>query len=115
MRPSGLIFLIFNLFINKKTMAKYILTEEHFFSDLFKEISKLKGADQIELLGAATFGKDWYESITKVRDERRTAAAAPPELRKKIADADTADASSRAGGCTSKAACNGTQTTICLL
>ena len=25
-----------------------ILTEEHFFSDLFKEISKLKGAEQIE-------------------------------------------------------------------
>jgi biopolymer transport protein ExbB/TolQ len=35
--------------LKSKIRAKEnILTEEHFFSDLFKEISKLKGTDQIE-------------------------------------------------------------------
>jgi len=62
------------------------------WQDMLKtiDISPTKVAEQIELLGAATFGKDWYESITKVRDERRTAAKAPSELKKSVADADRA-------------------------
>jgi hypothetical protein len=44
------------------------------------DLSPKKAAETIELLGAATFGKDWYESITKVRDERRTAEKAPATL-----------------------------------
>ena len=56
------------------------------------DISPAKAANTIELLGAATFGKDWYESITKVRSERRTAEGAPAELREKLAKADKAEA-----------------------
>ena len=54
------------------------------------DISPVKAANTIELLGAATFGKDWYESITKVRDERRTAAEAPSKLSRSVADASKA-------------------------
>ena len=54
------------------------------------DISPAKAANTIELLGAATFGKDWYESITKVRDERRTAAEAPSKLSRYVADASKA-------------------------
>jgi hypothetical protein len=55
------------------------------------DISPAKAANTVELLGAATFGKDWYESITKVRSERRTAEGAPAELRRKLADASKAE------------------------
>jgi hypothetical protein len=41
----------------------------------------------IELSGAATFGKDWYEGITKARDERRTALSEPAKRAKFINDA----------------------------
>lgn len=56
------------------------------------DIAPQKVADQIELLGAATFGKDWYAGITDVRRSRETAAAAPAELRAKLADADKKEA-----------------------
>jgi hypothetical protein len=56
------------------------------------DIAPQKVADQIELLGAATFGKDWYAGITDVRRSRETAAEAPPKLRKQLADADKAEA-----------------------
>jgi hypothetical protein len=58
------------------------------------DISPVKAANTIELLGAATFGKDWYESITQVRGERRTAAEAPSKLAKSVADASKAVADS---------------------
>ena len=55
------------------------------------DIAPKKVADQIELLGAATFGKDWYAGITDVRRSRETAAEAEPTLRKKLADASEAE------------------------
>jgi hypothetical protein len=54
------------------------------------EISPKKAADTVELLGAATFGKDWYASITDVRRSRETAAQAPSALSKSVADASEA-------------------------
>ena len=67
------------------------------FQDILKgiDVSPAKVAEQIELLGAAAFGKEWYEGITSVRSERRTAAAAPAELRKKLADADAAESAAK--------------------
>ena len=56
------------------------------------DISPAKAANDIELLGAGAFGKEWYDAITNVRSERRTAAAAPAELRAKLADADKKEA-----------------------
>jgi len=56
------------------------------------DISPAKAANDIELLGAGAFGKEWYDAITNVRSERRTAAAAPAELREKLAKADKAEA-----------------------
>jgi hypothetical protein len=54
------------------------------------DISPAKAANDIELLGAGAFGKEWYDGITSVRSERRTAAEAPAALRKKVADAAAA-------------------------
>jgi len=64
------------------------------WQDMLKtiDISPTKVAEQIELLGAATFGKDWHAGITSVRSERRTAEGAPAELREKLAKADKAEA-----------------------
>ena len=62
------------------------------WQDMLKtiDISPTKVAEQIELLGAATFGKDWHEGITSVRGERRTAAEAPYKLTQEVAKADKA-------------------------
>ena len=64
------------------------------FQDTLKaiDVSPKNVAEQIELLGTAVFGKEWHEGITNVRSERRTAAAAPAELREKLAKADKAEA-----------------------
>jgi hypothetical protein len=51
-----------------------------------------QAARLVESLGAGTFGKDWYEGITKVRDERRTAAREPVAQREAIAKANAAEA-----------------------
>ena len=59
------------------------------------DIAPQKVADQIELLGAATFGKDWYSGITDVRRSRETAAEAPAALRQKLADADAAESAAK--------------------
>ena len=50
------------------------------------DISPQTAAQATELGGAAIFGKDWYDGITKVREERRAAALAPFTLRKETAD-----------------------------
>ena len=62
------------------------------FQDTLKtiDISPKKAANTIELLGAATFGKDWYQSITDVRRSRETAAEAPSKLREAVAKAEEA-------------------------
>jgi hypothetical protein len=62
------------------------------FQDTLKtiDISPKKAADTVELLGAATFGKDWYQSITDVRRSRETAAEAPSKLSEAKAKADKA-------------------------
>ena len=64
------------------------------WQDMLKtiDISPKIAADNVELLGTAAFGKDWYEGITKVREERRTAALAPAAQRKAVADAKAAEA-----------------------
>ena len=46
-----------------------------------------KAAQLMESLGAGTFGKDWYEGVTTVRNERRTATEAPVKLREATAKA----------------------------
>jgi hypothetical protein len=62
------------------------------WQDMLKtiNISPKIAADNVELLGTAAFGKDWYEGITKVREERRTAALAPSKLIEARAKADQA-------------------------
>lgn len=67
------------------------------FQDVFsigKQDPK-RAAQLVESLGAGTFGKDWYEGITAVRTERRTAASAPAELRQKLAAADKEEAEAK--------------------
>jgi hypothetical protein len=49
-----------------------------------------QAARLVESLGASTFGEDWYKGITKVRDERRTAAREPEEFKRLAALANTA-------------------------
>lgn len=44
----------------------------------------------LEELGAATFGKTWYDSITAARGERRTAALAPSVLSEQVAKSELA-------------------------
>jgi len=51
------------------------------------DIDPAKASGMIELSGAATFGKDWYEGITKARDERRTALSEPARRSALISDA----------------------------
>lgn len=55
------------------------------------DIAPQKVADQIELLGVATFGKDWYAGIADVRRSRETAAEAPAKLREQLAKASKAE------------------------
>lgn len=54
-----------------------------------------KAAQTLEIVGASQFGKDWYESIAKVREERRKSALAPMELRKTTAEAIIKEAESK--------------------
>ena len=46
------------------------------------DVDPLKAAGMIELSGAATFGKDWFEGITKARSERREKLSEPAKLEK---------------------------------
>lgn len=46
-----------------------------------------KAAGMIELAGASAYGKEWYEGITKSRDERRTALSEPARRSALISDA----------------------------
>jgi len=54
--------------------------------DISKE-NPAKAAQFAESLGAGVFGKEWYEGVTTVRNERRTAAEAPVKLREATAKA----------------------------
>jgi hypothetical protein len=54
------------------------------------DVSPQKAAELIELTGATTFGKDWYQGITEAREERRKAALAPSALMEAKAKADKA-------------------------
>jgi len=51
------------------------------------KVNPAKAARLTEELGAGVFGKEWYEGITKVREERRTADEAPVKLREATAKA----------------------------
>ena len=44
------------------------------------DTSPKKAAEMLELVGAGAFGKDWYDSITKVREQRRIETEAPAKL-----------------------------------
>jgi hypothetical protein len=60
---------------------------------VIKEIAKVdpkRAGIMLEELGAATFGKTWYDGITAARGERRDAELAPSVLSKSVADADAA-------------------------
>jgi len=54
-----------------------------------------QAAQLVESLGAVTFGEDWYKGITKVREERRTAAREPVAQREAIAKANAAEANAQ--------------------
>jgi hypothetical protein len=85
------------LFLQNRIDAETNPQQKLAWQDMLKtiDISPKIVADNVELLGAATFGKDWYDSITKVREERRTAALAPEAQRKAVADADAAEADAK--------------------
>jgi hypothetical protein len=55
------------------------------------EVSPDQAIKNVELVGGATFGKDWYESISNVRKSRRDEAAAIPALVKASVDANYAE------------------------
>ena len=59
------------------------------------EIDPEMAANSIELIGGASFGKDWYESISKVREQRRAAAKFPFELVESEARANKAAVESK--------------------
>jgi hypothetical protein len=61
--------------------------------DISKE-NPAQAAQFAESLGAGVFGKEWYEGITKVREERRTAGLAPSVLA--TAEATAAQAKTKA-------------------
>ena len=85
------------LFLQNRIDAETNPQQKLAWQDMLKtiDISPKIVADNVELLGTATFGKDWYEGITKVREERRTAALAPEAQRKAVADADAAEADAK--------------------
>jgi hypothetical protein len=46
-----------------------------------------KAGQTLEVVGASRFGKDWYDSISKLREDRRKDLLAPVTLRKETAEA----------------------------
>ena len=54
------------------------------------DVSPTQAAQMVEYTGMGAFGKDWYDNVTKIRAERRTAAMQPDVARKTAADADAA-------------------------
>jgi hypothetical protein len=50
------------------------------------DINPQQAAQTIELIGGASFGKDWYDSIASVREQRRKDLLAPITLRKETAE-----------------------------
>lgn len=76
--------------VAKKLLDERITAEEdpqqkQFFQSVRQAVdeSPQAAAQATELGGAALFGKDWYEGITKVREERRKQQMQPLELRAK--------------------------------
>ena len=59
------------------------------------EVSPDQAIKSVELMGGATFGRDWYESIANVRKSRREEAQAPGQLKKINADAIVAEAQAK--------------------
>jgi hypothetical protein len=59
------------------------------------EVSPDQAIKSIELIGGASFGKDWYETISNVRKSRREEAQAPGQLRKINADAIVEEAKAK--------------------
>ena len=90
------------LFLQNRIDAETNPQQKLAWQDMLKtiDISPKIAADNVELLGTAAFGKDWYEGITKVREERRTAALAPDVKRETIAKADKAIADATAAQAT---------------
>ena len=56
------------------------------------DVSPQRAAEMVELAGAMEYGKDWYDSITKAREQRRLSAKAPFDLRSAEALAKKAEA-----------------------
>jgi hypothetical protein len=85
------------LILQKRIDAEQDPQQKLLWTDTLKalEISPKNAAESIELLGAATFGKDWYAGITDVRKSREERAAAPVALRKSLADAEKAETDAR--------------------
>lgn len=54
------------------------------------EVSPEQAIKSVELIGGASFGKDWYESISNVRKSRREEAKAPADLKEAQAKANEA-------------------------
>jgi hypothetical protein len=54
------------------------------------DVSPTQAAQMVEYTGMGAFGKDWYDNVTKIRAERRTAAEAPVKLLEAQAKANLA-------------------------
>jgi hypothetical protein len=59
------------------------------------EVSPDQAIKSVELMGGATFGKDWYESIANVRKSRREQALEPSALRTAVANAAASEADAK--------------------
>jgi hypothetical protein len=79
-------------YLNQRIEAETDPQQKLQWQDTLKmvDISPKRAADNIELLGAGVFGKDWYEGITAVRRSRETSAEAPSKLSEQVAKADQA-------------------------
>ena len=59
------------------------------------DVSPTQAAQMVEYTGMGAFGKDWYDNVTKIRAERRTAAEAPAKLQEAAAKAKKAESEAR--------------------
>ncbi len=83
--------------IQEKAEAQKDPNQKRAFEAILKtiDVDPTRAAQMLELTSAATFGKDWYDGVTAARGERRTAEQAPADLRKKLADANKAEAEAK--------------------
>jgi hypothetical protein len=83
--------------IQEKAEAEKDPNQKRAFEAILKtiDVNPKKAAEMLEFTSGVAFGKNWYDGVTAVREERRKAEMAPAKLRQELSAADKAEAEAK--------------------